>query len=103
MATNQPELRRFQEMDRSIREDVRSLGDSLRREHRSDLFRRGAARADGYVTGLVNAVLLVLAARSLEVPEGVRERIAGCIDVALLEQWLARAASASSIAEVVDD
>ena len=46
--------------------------------------------------------LAVLTARGIAVPESARERIVGCSDLAQLDQWLTRAVTARSVAEVVD-
>jgi hypothetical protein len=48
-------------------------------------------------------VLAVLAARSVEVPDAVRERIEACTDLARLDLWIRRAATARTIDDVFDD
>jgi hypothetical protein len=42
-------------------------------------------------------VLLVLAARGLQVPDDVRARIAACTDLDRLESWATRAATAQAV------
>jgi len=49
------------------------------------------------------AVLTVLRARGIAVPDAAREQIRAQTDLALLERWLVRAVAASSIGEVFDD
>ena len=51
----------------------------------------------------VRAVLAVLRARGIMVPDTARERILSEKDPGRLERWLERAAIAASIAEVIDD
>ena len=76
-------------------------------EYQSDFARRYVAqgraegREAGEAAGRAHALLAVLAARGLEVPEEVRARIVGCPDLARLDSWLARAVTARSAAEVV--
>ncbi len=57
-------------------------------------------KAAGVVEGKVAAVLAVLSARGLPVSNEVRARIETCTDVAMLDLWISRAATASSIDEV---
>lgn len=74
-------------------------------EFRSELLRevdahgeaRGEARGEG------RAVLTVLEARGVAVPEAVRERILACTDLAQLDVWLRRAVTASAAEEVVSE
>jgi hypothetical protein len=70
------------------------------REH----FGRGKdeGRAEGQVKGEAVAVLRVLAARGVEVPEEARERIGACADLRQLDVWLDRASVATSVAELFD-
>ncbi|HLY95053.1 MAG TPA: hypothetical protein VKP14_09420 [Gaiellaceae bacterium] len=74
-------------------------------EYQSDFARRYVAqgRAEGRAEGLARAVLTVLAARRIEVPAEARARIAACTDLALLEQWLGRAADARQLVDVLPD
>lgn len=54
-----------------------------------------AARA-----GLRDTILAVLVARGLPCPEDVRSRVLACSDVAHLQRWAIRAATASTVAQV---
>ncbi len=56
---------------------------------------RGEAR--GKAEGESAAVLAILEARRIEVPAGTRARIAECRDLAQLDTWVRRAATAESI------
>lgn len=60
-------------------------------------------RRMGQSEGLAKAVLEVLAYRSLRVSASLRRRVLACRDEARLRRWLARAITASSAAEVLDD
>jgi hypothetical protein len=62
---------------------------------------KGEAR--GEAKGAARALLTVLRARGIAVPDGARERILTLKDRERLEHWLEKAAVASSIAEVIDD
>jgi hypothetical protein len=70
------------------------------REH----FGRGKdeGRIEGRAEGEAEAVLRVLAARRIEVPEEARARISSCADLRQLHTWLDRAAVATSVAELFD-
>ncbi|GAT67436.1 hypothetical protein PS9374_03090 [Planomonospora sphaerica] len=48
-------------------------------------------------------MLLVLAARGLEVPDDVRARITACTDLARLKSWAARAATARAVHDLFDE
>ena len=75
----------------------------------SDAFKRNYAqgreegRQEGRAEARADDVLRVLAARGIEVPADLRERILSCTDLARLDTWLARAVTASSAAEVVGE
>jgi hypothetical protein len=66
---------------------------------------RGKAEgmAEGKAEGEASAVLVVLEARRIEVPDATRERIAGCRDLAQLEMWVRRAATAASVDDLFVD
>ncbi len=53
--------------------------------------------------GAAGALLTVLRARGVAVPDGARERILGEKDRQRLDLWLEKAAVAASIADVLDD
>ena len=55
----------------------------------------------GVAKGESAAVLAVLEARGVHVPEAEEVRILGCRDIRELDQWLARAATADSITDVL--
>jgi hypothetical protein len=57
----------------------------------------------GRLEGLAHAVLALLASRGLALADRDRFRVLSCADVATLEGWLLRAASARSMGEVVGD
>jgi hypothetical protein len=50
--------------------------------------------------GEAQALLTVLATRNIPVDEAARARVLGCQDRATLERWIARAVTASALAEV---
>ncbi len=58
---------------------------------------RTEGRTEGNAEGEARAVLSVLDARGITVPTEARERIAGCRDVDLLDEWIRRAVSADSV------
>ncbi len=60
------------------------------------------ARIEGELAAGVRDVLAVLRVRGIVVPDAVRKRIVAEKDPARLERWLAKAAVASSVAEVID-
>jgi hypothetical protein len=60
-----------------------------------------AVKAETFREGQAAAVLAVLAARGVTLPEEARARIAACRDASLLERWLARAAVAGSVEDVL--
>jgi hypothetical protein len=57
--------------------------------------------AKGVAEGLAKGILAVLAARGLPLDGATRERFVTCTDVPTLERWLQRAATASSVADVL--
>ena len=59
-------------------------------------------RAEGKAEGKAEAILAVLAARRIAVDEATRARIMGCSDVAMLDERLVLAVSASSAKDVVN-
>ncbi len=75
-------------------------------EYQSDFAKKYVAqgRAEGFTEGrtqeAARAVLMVLRARGVAVPDAVRERILAQKDPERLERWLEKAAVASSVAEV---
>ncbi|KUO21898.1 hypothetical protein [Streptomyces dysideae] len=59
-------------------------------------------RDEGRVQKGAEAVLLVLEARGIDVPDEIRERITSCTDPTLLDTWLTRAAIATAATELFD-
>jgi hypothetical protein len=86
-----------------------------RSEYRSELFQamEARARAEGEARGEARAearaearrwsraVLIVLDARGVHVPDAIREQITACTDLAQLDTWLRRAAKATTTADEV--
>ena len=60
-------------------------------------------RTEGEARGEARAVLTVLEARGLAVPDAARERILARKDLERLERWLKKAVVAASVAEVLDE
>jgi hypothetical protein len=76
-------------------------------EYRSELLRevdaRGRAQgeAQGEARGEARAVLTVLDARGVPVPEAIREQILACTDLTQLDTWLRRATTATTADDVI--
>jgi hypothetical protein len=76
-------------------------------EYQSDFARRYVAQgraegeAHGEARGRAHALLGVLSARGVAVPDDVRARISECADLDLLDRWLASAVTAMAISDVV--
>jgi hypothetical protein len=72
-------------------------------EYQSEYARRYffEGKAEGTAEGEVDALLTVLSARGIDVPDDARARIAGCTDVQQLQTWIRRASTATSIHEVL--
>jgi hypothetical protein len=64
---------------------------------------RVEGRVEGEARGRAFAVLAVLAARGVEVVPEVRARVLECDDIAMLDTWIARAATAKAASEVVHE
>ena len=77
-----------------------------RDEYRSELLRKLAAEheelgeARGEARGEGRAVLTVLEARGMPVPDVLRDQILACTDLAQLDNWLRRASIATSADDV---
>ncbi len=61
----------------------------------------GTVRDEGKAEGKAEAVLSVLEARGMAVSEDDRTRILSCRDLPTLESWLRRAATATSVRQIV--
>lgn len=59
--------------------------------------------ATGIATGMAQSVLAVLAARNILIDDKLRETILACQDASRLNQWIKRATTAKTAAEVVGD
>ncbi|MBI4703367.1 MAG: hypothetical protein HY744_19810 [Deltaproteobacteria bacterium] len=80
-------------------------------EYQSELFRRLVAEgkaegvaegeAKGMAEGKAEAILSVIAARGLAVPEPVAARLRACRDLGALDRWLRRAVHAQSSDELL--
>ncbi len=83
-------------------QQVRDLASAKYVEGLTEGFTKGEASGftKGEASGLCRALFAILAARSLSVTPEVRARIEACKDDAVLDQWIARATTASSMAEV---
>jgi hypothetical protein len=53
-------------------------------------------RAEGRAEGEAQMLLRIMSARGLDIPEHIRARVAQCADIARLEAWADRAATATS-------
>jgi len=72
-------------------------------EYRSELLREIDARSQalGEARGEARAVLTVLDARGVPVPEAIREQILACTDLTQLDTWLRGAATATIAEDVI--
>ena len=70
--------------------------------YESDFARRyfDQGEAQGEARGKAQALLAVLGARGIEVPPEVHDRVANCDDLAQLDLWVTRAATATSVDEL---
>ena len=62
-----------------------------------------SARAQGRAEEAVRAVLTVLRARGIDLPQAAHDRILAQKDPERLERWLEKAAIAASVADVLDE
>jgi hypothetical protein len=69
-------------------------------EPQSEIFRPHSLR--GKAEGEAEAVLTVLDARGIEVPEDARQRVTECTDLDTLRTWIRRAATVASVEEMFD-
>lgn len=61
---------------------------------------REQGREQGRAEGEIEAILTVLDARGLEIPSEARERISRCTDLHVLEKWIRRAVTVTSVDEL---
>jgi hypothetical protein len=94
-------------VDHAARAILEALMASGTYEYQSDFARRYVAQgraegeAQGEARGRAHALLGVLSARGIAVPDDVRARISACADLDLLDRWLASAVTARDIGDVV--
>jgi flagellar biosynthesis/type III secretory pathway protein FliH len=60
-------------------------------------------RVEGEAKGRAEALLAVLTARGMALDTSTRERIVSCTDSEQLQRWIMRAATASSLQEVLEE
>jgi hypothetical protein len=72
---------------------------SFKYTYQSDFARRYFG--EGEAKGEANALLAILDARQVPVPDDIRADIVGCTDLAQLEEWIRRAATADKIEDVL--
>ncbi|HSF38499.1 MAG TPA: hypothetical protein VLT87_01825, partial [Thermoanaerobaculia bacterium] len=74
-------------------------------EYQSDFAKKYVAqgRDEGRTEGTARALLTVLRARGIAVPDAVREHILAQKDPERLGRWLEKAAVATSVAAVIDE
>ncbi|MBF8186149.1 hypothetical protein ITP53_10390 [Nonomuraea sp. K274] len=64
---------------------------------------KAEGKAEGEANEAARSVLLVLAARGLDVPDDARARITACTDLAQLEAWLTLAVTAQTLDELFNE
>jgi hypothetical protein len=62
---------------------------------------KAEGKVEGKVEGEANALLAILDARGIAVPDDVRAEIAACTDIDQLDAWIRRAATADRIEDVL--
>jgi hypothetical protein len=74
-------------------------------EYKSDFARRyyTQGQTEGRTEGRAEALLAVLNARGITVPDDARTRITGCTDVDQLDAWVRRAVTATCIHDLFVD
>jgi hypothetical protein len=95
----------------SLNEATRRVLEAMMKgyEYQSEFAKKSVAEGDargearGQAKGEARALLTVLRARGILVPDAARERIWAEKDPARIERWLERASVAASIAEVLGD
>ncbi|GAA1688854.1 hypothetical protein ACGFJC_29750 [Nonomuraea fuscirosea] len=61
---------------------------------------RAEGRAESRALGMAEALLKFLDIQGIAVPEEARERVLGCRDEAVLDDWLGRSVTAKSVEDV---
>lgn len=94
-------------MRRALEEELKMQ--SGRYEYKSDFARtyfgqgKAEGKAEGEAKGRVEALLAVLKARGMTPDAPTHQRIVSCTDFELLQRWIVRAATASSLHEVFEE
>jgi hypothetical protein len=85
---------------RAILEDLMANGTY---RYQSDFAKRYVAQGvvQGRVEGKALAVLAVLAARDVDVPDAVRAKVLACTDAPTLDAWITRAVTVKTASELV--
>jgi hypothetical protein len=89
---------RIEFFDRPL-EEARAEGEA-RGEARGRAEGEARGEARGRAEGEARSLLRVLAARGFDVPEDTRDQVMSCTDTTQLNQWLDKAATAKTLAEV---
>ncbi|MCG8421623.1 MAG: Uma2 family endonuclease [Proteobacteria bacterium] len=79
-----------------IQHDSEKRGKRLGKQEGKRLGRR-----EGNVAGRRSALFTLLSARGLDIDAATRKRIEACTDIDVLDRWIARAATAHSVAEAI--
>jgi hypothetical protein len=89
----------------AAREHLEKIMSTTEHRYQSDFARRYYAQgeASGEAKGEAKAILAVLDARGIEVPDDLREQISTCTDVTRLDTWIRRAATARTAADLLAD
>jgi predicted transposase/invertase (TIGR01784 family) len=96
---------RMQDIKRWLEPEIGETATELIMTLGEELIARGRAEGEtrGEVRAKAGAVLTVLTARQISISAAERERIDSCTDVATIDRWIARAATAKSTAEALAD
>jgi hypothetical protein len=92
----------FAALGKAARVKLEALMDESKYVYKSDfaLKHQGIGRQEGRAEGLGLAIVTFLGARGLAVSAPDRQRILGCTDLHLLEEWTRRAAVATSVEDL---
>ena len=86
-------------LNQAARKKLEGLMDEGKYVYKSDFAKKhqDIGRVEGRAEGRAQAILRFLEARSVAVSAPQRERILACMDLALLDEWTRRAATATSV------
>ena len=92
----------FAALGKAARIKLEALMDESKYVYKSDfaLKHQGLGRQEGRAEGRAEAIVAFLSARGLAVSAADRERILGCTDLQLLEEWTKGAATAASVEDL---